>query len=129
MSIQNNPGNDKIRGFKAELAVGESAAGVSVIAAVEPGFKLLFNPLTTLNSVTGSATFAGLSATPAGFVGNDLTVHVDTAYNGAEFAVINPNRQSSFTEYTTGAGTQSMTANGFGAVSPTARRLVALGYM
>lgn len=109
-----------------------SAKGVDIISAGNNIELIAFNDTT----VALTNTYATLSAnlTPNSqtlSASNAVTLRVDRAYNGVQFAIVYDNRSSSL--FTAATATQSpngqtLTDNGFETVSPNLRRLVSLGY-
>lgn len=97
------------------------SAGSNVeLVAFDNTTKTLTNAYATLsaNKTSGSAT-------------NAITIRVDRAYQGVQFAVVYKDRSSSL--FTAATATQApngqtLTDNGFETVSPNLRRLVNLGY-
>lgn len=83
---------------------------------------IAFNALTS--PASGNNTFATLSAATG------TTLRVNTAHNGAPFAVLYTDGSSSLFTCVTGAGTtaQSLTSNNFDTTYPEIRRLFVLGY-
>ena len=109
--------------FNNELVFGTGSVtdGVSGIAG-DSTSKILYNAadfgITDTTVVTTSATLNG----------TEYELDLFAGYNGSTLAIINKDRFSTQFVFASGASTQTETASGFISVSPTLRRLVALGY-
>ena len=103
------------------LSAGTGPINIAALSAKQVR-GVAFNALTS--PASGNNTFATLSAATG------TILRVNTAHNGATFAVIYTDGSSSLFTCVTGAGTtaQSLTANGFDTTYPEIRRLVVLGY-
>ena len=105
-----------------------SAKGVDLISAGSNIELVAFND-TTITLTNAYATLSANKITSTSV--NAVTLRVDSAYNGVQFAVIYKYRSSSL--FTAATATQipngqTLTDNGFESVSPNLRRLVNLGY-
>lgn len=105
-----------------------SAKGVDLISAGSNIELVAFND-TTIALTNAYATLSANKITSTSV--NAVTLRVDRAYNGVQFAVIYKDRSSSL--FTAATATQipngqTLTDNGFESVSPNLRRLVNLGY-
>ena len=105
-----------------------SAKGVDLISAGSNIELVAFNN-TTITLTNAYATLSANKITSTSV--NAVTLRVDRAYNGVQFAVIYKDRSSSL--FTAATATQipngqTLTDNGFESVSPNLRRLVNLGY-
>lgn len=105
-----------------------SAKGVDLISAGSNIELVAFND-TTITLTNAYATLSANKITSTSV--NAVTLRVDRAYNGVQFAVIYKDRSSSL--FTAATATQipngqTLTDNGFESVSPNLRRLVNLGY-
>jgi len=105
-----------------------SAKGVDLISAGSNIELVAFNN-TTIALTNAYATLSANKITSTSV--NAVTLRVDRAYNGVQFAVIYKDRSSSL--FTAATATQipngqTLTDNGFESVSPNLRRLVNLGY-
>ena len=109
-----------------------SAKGVSLISAGSNIELVAFND--TSVALTNAYATLSANATPNSqtlSAANAVTLQVDSAYNGVQFAVVYKDRSSSL--FTAATATQSpngqtLTNNGYETVSPNLRRLVTLGY-
>jgi hypothetical protein len=110
--------------FNNELVFGTGSVtdGVSGIAG-DGTSKILYNAadfgITDTTVVTTSATLNG----------TEYELNLFAGYNGSVFAIIDSNRLSTQFTFASGDSTQTEAASGFISVSPTLRRLHALGYV
>jgi hypothetical protein len=103
------------------LTVGTGPINIAALSAKQVR-GVAFDALTS--PASGTNTFATLSAATG------TTLRVNTAHNGAPFAVLYTDGSSSLFTCVTGAGTtaQSLTSNNFDTTYPEIRRLFVLGY-
>ena len=109
--------------FQNELLIftGSETDGVSGIAGTNTS-KILYNADdkgTNTTVVTTSAVLNGI----------EYELDLFAGYNGSTLAIIDKDRFSTQFVFASGSSTQTETASGFISVSPTLRRLVALGYV
>lgn len=103
------------------LSAGTGPINIEALSAKQVR-GVAFNALTS--PASGNNTFATLSAATG------TILRVNTAHNGAPFAVLYTDGSSSLFTCVTGAGTtaQSLTSNNFDTTYPEIRRLFVLGY-
>lgn len=109
--------------FNNELVFGSGSAtdGVSGIAGINTS-KILYNTDDKGTNTTVVTTSATLN-------GTEYEIDIFAGYNGSTLAIVNKDRFSTQFVFASGSSTQTETASGFISVSPTLRRLVALGYV
>lgn len=104
------------------LTVGTGPINIAALSAKQVR-GIAFNALTS--PASGTNNFVTLSASKG------TTFRVNTAHNGAPFAVLYTDGSSSLFTCVTSSGVataQSLTANGFDTTYPEIRRLFVLGY-
>ena len=110
--------------FNNELLFGTGSVtdGVSGIAGTNTS-KILYN-------AQGGGFFdTAVVTTSATLNGTEYEIDIFAGYNGSTLAIIDKDRFSTQFVFASGSSTQTETASGFISVSPTLRRLVALGYV
>lgn len=109
--------------FNNELVFGSGSVtdGVSGIAGTGTS-KILYNAADKGTNTTVVTTSATLDGTVYEF---DLFA----GYTGSTIAIVDADRLSTQFVFASGASTQTETASGYISVSPTLRRLYALGYV
>ena len=113
-------------------SLSASGKNVDLISAGSNIGLVTFND--TTKTLTNAYVTLSANATPNSqtlSAANAVTLRVDRAYQGVQFAVVYKDRSSSL--FTAATATQSpngqtLTDNGFETVSPNLRRLVNLGY-
>ena len=105
--------------FDNQVSLGQSlsASGVAYISGA---------PNTVLAFEQAGAAMTGLLVN---LTVNGASIRVDRAYNGTLFGVVSADRSSSIFTCATATAVQTVTFNGFEAVTPEVRRLASLGYL